>query len=70
MNIASAGALAPTDMCGASGLPAAIPHHVIGLERRYERVLIVPIIKAEVLLTEARVDTTLEVNESPAFGMG
>jgi hypothetical protein len=70
MSVASASALTPTDMPGASTLPATTPHRVIVPERQYEGVQFVPIIKAEVMLTLPRIDTVGEADEIPAFSMG
>jgi integrase len=70
ISIASASALLPIDVPVASVLPGAIRHRLIALERQFERVPIVPIINAEVMLTPSRIDTIWEADEAPTFSMG
>jgi integrase len=70
MSVVPARAVAPANISGASALPAAIPHRVIVVEKQYERVPIVPIIKDDVVPTPSRIDTIWEADEAPAFGMG
>jgi len=68
--IVPAHAVARANISRASFLPAAIPHRVIGVEERHERLPIIPIIKHPVVPAPFRIDTIWEPDEGPAFDMG
>ena len=70
MSVVPARAAAPANISGSSALPAAISHRVIVVEKQYERVLIVPIVKDDVVPTPSHINTIWEADEAPAFGMG
>jgi hypothetical protein len=63
-------AVAPANISGAAASHAAIPSRVIAVEKQYERVLIVPIVKDDVVPTPSHINTIWEADEAPAFGMG
>jgi integrase len=52
-----------------SSLPAAIPHRVIGVEKKDEKLPIIPIIKRPVLPIPSCINSIWEPDERPALGM-
>jgi integrase len=70
MTVAPASVVTPTDMAAASALMAAIPHRAIVAQKQHQRIPTIPIIKNDVVHTTSRLETVLETDETPAFGMG
>ena len=69
LTIAPASAVTPIGISGASTLMAAIPYRAIAIHKQHERGPAIPTIKNDVVQTLSRMETVLETDEAPAFGM-